>query len=464
MPDYEKFSNFIVFDCANLISRNRVNSNIDNFAPQYIRDATRGVRKLGYDSVALLKNSAYVWAYKNHDGSEEMKILNDLIEKEKIIVIDVEDDDRMIIEYALAENGIILTKDKFRDHEEKFSPEKWVDVKSRMYREFEVIGDKFIAPGLPNRNLTKEQQRKHRDAEKGIRRPPKVDDKSTNIFSIFKNLRFRRKETKQYDEIQIIVCIEPSCGKKVKFTNREIEPFTCPHCFARQDPIERILLPIEDPENSENESKAEESMKEELKTLKQNLDITERVEKIKNKPKQQQKTKKKSGQKTTLNDEVIEFISKNVPTYPEYLDANAIQDLMQSSEFPKFNQASGVQINSEENLTAFIRNTNSQLFSFRKSADGSYKLSRKTLHQLFSKWLGKTINDNSLSKAKLKSLIGSILGQGSYSGKQFSNLYGLNQDVTTHKGRIELLEFFGFQLAEKQSQKQYVFISLHEEE
>lgn len=464
MPDYEKFSNFIVFDCANLISRNRVNSSIDNFAPQYIRDATLGVRKLGYDSVALLKNSAYVWAYKNHDGSEEMKILNDLIEKEKIIVIDVEDDDRMIIEYALAENGIILTKDKFRDHEEKFSPEKWADVKSRMYREFEVIGDKFIAPGLPNRNLTKEQQRKHRDAERGIRRPPTVENNGSSIFNIFKNLRFRRKETKQNDDIEIIVCIEPSCGKKVKFTNREIEPFTCPHCYARQDPIEGILLSIDDTESSENESKAEESMKKELKTLKQSLDITERVEKIKSKPTQQKKPKKKAVQKINLNEDIIDFISKNVPTHPEYLDANAILGLMQSSEFSKFNEASSAKINSEESFTAFIKNTNSQLFSYRKSVDGSYKLSRKTLHHLFSKWLGKTINDNKLSKAKLKSLIGSILGQGSYSGKQFSNLYGLNQDVTTHKGRIELLEFFGFQLAEKQSQKQYVFISLHEEE
>ena len=464
MPDYEKFSNFIVFDCANLISRNRVNSSIDNFAPQYIRDATRGVRKLGYDSVDLLKNSAYVWAYKNHDGSEEMKILNDLIEKEKIIVIDVEDDDRMIIEYALAENGIILTKDKFRDHEEKFSPEKWADVKSRMYREFEVIGDKFIAPGLPNRNLTKEQQRKHRDAEKGIRRPPKVENNGSSIFSIFKNLRFRRKEEKSLVEVRIISCIEPTCGKKVKFTDREVEPFTCPHCFTRQDPIEGILLPIEDAEDLEDKRKSEESMKEELKTLKQSLDITERVEKIKNKPKQQQKTKKKSGQKTNLNDEVIEFISKNVPTHPEYLDANTTLDLMQSSKFSKFNETSGAKINSEESLTAFIRNTNPQLFSFRKNSDGSYKLSRKSLHQLFSKWLGKSINDNKLSKAKFKSLIGSVLGQGSYSGKQFSNLYGLRQDVTTHKGRVELLEFFGFQLSEKQSQKQYIFVSLHEEE
>ena len=161
MSEYDEFENFIVFDCANLISRNRVHSNIDNFAPQYIRDATKGVREMGYDSVALLKNSAYVWAFKNHDGSEEMKILNDLIQKEKVIVIDVEDDDRMIIEYAIAENGLILTKDKFRDHEEKFSPEKWADVKSRMYREFEVIGEKFIAPGLPKRELSKDQKMKH---------------------------------------------------------------------------------------------------------------------------------------------------------------------------------------------------------------------------------------------------------------------------------------------------------------
>jgi len=41
---------------------------------------------------------------------------------------------------------------------------------------------KFIAPGLPNRNLTKEQQRKHRDAERGIRRPPTVENNGSSIF------------------------------------------------------------------------------------------------------------------------------------------------------------------------------------------------------------------------------------------------------------------------------------------
>lgn len=464
MTDYEKFSNFIVFDCANLISRNRVTSSIDNFAPQYIRDATKGVRKLGYDSVALLKNSAYIWAYKNHDGSEEMKILNDLIEEEKIIVIDVEDDDRMIIEYALAENGLILTKDKFRDHEAKFTPEKWADVKSRMYREFEVIGDKFIAPGLPNRTLTKQQQNKHRDAEKGIRRPPVVESEHKGIFSFIRNIRLRRKESKQAVEILIIPCLEPTCGKKVKFTDRKIEPFTCPHCFSRQDPNKGILLLKEDSENLGEEKKSEESMKKELNSLKQDLKITERVEKIKNKPSNKKRQNKKSAEKQNLAQEVLEFISKNIPLYPEYIDSNGIQDLIQSGNLSKIKELEGTDLITEEKLSRFIVDTNSQLFSFKKSSNDSYKLSRKTLNHLFSKWLGKTIQENKLSKAKFKSLIGSILGQGRYSGKQFSSLYGLTNDITSHKGRVELLEYFGFKLAEKQSQKEFIFASLHEEE
>ena len=42
-----------------------------------------------------------------------------------------------------------------------------------MYREFEVR-EKFIAPGLPKRELSKDQQMKHKYAEKGMRRPPTV--------------------------------------------------------------------------------------------------------------------------------------------------------------------------------------------------------------------------------------------------------------------------------------------------
>ena len=92
-------------------------------------------------------------------GQKEMKILNDLIEKEKIIIVDVVGDDRMIIEYA-SRKWHNTHKRQVRDHEEKFSPEKWADVKSRMYREFEVIGDKFIKPGQTKsyQGTTKETQ------------------------------------------------------------------------------------------------------------------------------------------------------------------------------------------------------------------------------------------------------------------------------------------------------------------
>ena len=48
MSEYDEFENFIVFDCANLISRNRVHSNIDNFAPntsgRYKRRKRNGLR------------------------------------------------------------------------------------------------------------------------------------------------------------------------------------------------------------------------------------------------------------------------------------------------------------------------------------------------------------------------------------------------------------------------------------
>ena len=440
MSEYDEFENFIVFDCANLISRNRVHSNIDNFAPQYIRDATKGVREMGYDSVALLKNSAYVWAFKNHDGSEEMKILNDLIKKEKVIVIDVEDDDRMIIEYAIAENGLILTKDKFRDHEEKFSPEKWVDVKSRMYREFEVIGEKFIAPGLPKRELTKDQQMKHKYAEKGMRRPPTVQKKTSNFLMFLRNLR-QPKRQEQRDEVKVITCLNEACKKKVKFTNREIEPFTCPHCFTRQDPIKgEILPPAEDEvKHSQNEPKSEEEkMKEELKNLKIKLDVTEKVEKIKQKPKQKpkQNKKKKSSNKSnqTVSDELIQFIIENVPLHPKSTNEEKLSKILTEEKI-------SISIDEDKTVSDKIRSLNRMLFVNKKDKT---LISRKSLNAIFSKWVSNNIKENKLKSKKLEIQIGSILGQGIVSDKQLSTILGMKNNIKSHEGMTELLQKLGY--------------------
>ena len=448
MSEYDDFENFIVFDCANLISRNRVHSNIDNFAPQYIRDATKGVREMGYDSVALLKNSAYVWAYKNHDGSEEMKILNDLIKKEKVIVIDVEDDDRMIIEYAIAENGLILTKDKFRDHEEKFSPEKWADVKSRMYREFEVIGEKFIAPGLPKRELTKDQQMKHKYAEKGMRRPPTVQKKTSNFLRFFRNLR-QPKRIEQRDEVKVITCLSEACKKKVKFTNREIEPFTCPHCFTRQDPIKgEILPPAEDEvKDPQNESKSEEDkVKEELKNLKIKLDVTEKVEKIKQKPNQKtkqkpkQNNKKKSSKKSnpTVSDELIQFIIQNVPVHPKSTNEKKLSKILAEKKIP-------ISGDEDKTISAKIRSLNPILFVNKKDKT---LISRKSLNTIFVKWASNNIKENKLDSKKLEIQIGSILGQGTVSEEQFSSILGMENNIKSHQGMTELLQKLGYNITE----------------
>lgn len=444
MSEYDDFENFIVFDCANLISRNRVHSNIDNFAPQYIRDATKGVREMGYDSVALLKNSAYVWAYKNHDGSEEMKILNDLIQKEKVIVIDVEDDDRMIIEYAIAENGLILTKDKFRDHEEKFSPEKWADVKSRMYREFEVIGEKFIAPGLPKRELTKDQQLKHKYAEKGMRRPPTVQKKTSNFLRFLRNFR-QPKRQEQKDEVKVINCLNKECKKKVKFTNREIEPFTCPHCFTRQDPIKgEILPPAEDEvKDSPNDPKSEEDkMREELKNLKIKLDVTEKVENIKQKPKQKSKQnkKKKSSNKSNqiVSDDFIQFIIGNVPVHPKSTNEDKLSKILADKKIP-------ISGDEDKTISAKIRSLNPMLFVNKKDKT---LISRKSLKTIFAKWASNNIKENKLDRKKLEIQIGSILGQGAVSEKQFSSILEMENNIKSHEGMTELLQKLGYSITE----------------
>ena len=70
------------------------------------------------------------------------------------------------------------------------------------------------------------------------------------------------------------------------------------------------------------------------------------------------------------------------------------------------------------------------------------------MNTIFVKWTSNNIRVNKLDSKKLEIQIGSILGQGAVSEKQFSSILGMKNDIKSHEGMTELLQKLGYTITE----------------
>ena len=188
----------------------------------------------------------------------------------------------------------------------------------------------------------------------------------------------------------------------------------------------------------------EDKMKEELKNLKIKLDVTEKVEKIKQKPKQKPKQNKKkkslnkSKSKQIVSDELIQFIIENVPVHPKSTNEENLSKILTERKIAM----SG---DEDKTISAQIRLLNPMLFVNKKDKT---LISRKSLNAIFSKWVSNNIKENELKSKKLGIQIGSILGQGTVSDKQLSTMLGMENNIKSHEGMTELLQRLGYNITE----------------
>ncbi len=161
--EYEK----VVLDGANIIHNDTGIEKKDNegnqilqIRPERLEGAISHCEELGWPTIAFLKTGTYLWAKDLADSDSpymgDLDILERLIRDRKVVLISVKKEDIYWIDFALKENAIIVTHDKFKEELDKYPEKDWKDIEARTLRGHQFISDKFILPGLMKKKSIQE--------------------------------------------------------------------------------------------------------------------------------------------------------------------------------------------------------------------------------------------------------------------------------------------------------------------
>ena len=114
---------------------------------------------------AFLKESTYKYAVslaksKSNTTVGDVNILDNLIEQDKLHLIAADKEDIYWVDYAVAENALIVTHDKFRNEMKEYQDRDWKDINKRTLRDFKFVNNKFILPSLKKKEVTRKQEEK----------------------------------------------------------------------------------------------------------------------------------------------------------------------------------------------------------------------------------------------------------------------------------------------------------------
>lgn len=149
----------IVIDAANLIHDDRgIEKTDDNgehviqMIPQRLVSAVESCQTKGYEVSALLKHGTYTYGMiqYNSNNSEYTDFTSIIQLKEAGIVklISSRNDDLYIVEHALNQNALILTRDWFNDHREARPDIDWEKVDTLRVNDYQFLGDVFTCPTI----------------------------------------------------------------------------------------------------------------------------------------------------------------------------------------------------------------------------------------------------------------------------------------------------------------------------
>ena len=163
VEEYEK----VVLDGANIIHNDTGIEKKDNegnqilqIRPERLEGAISHCEELGWPTIAFLKTGTYLWAKDLADSDSpyvgDQDILERLIRDRKVVLISVKKEDIYWIDFALKENAMIVTHDKFKDELGKYPEKDWKDIENRTLRGHRFINNKFILPGSMKKKLIQE--------------------------------------------------------------------------------------------------------------------------------------------------------------------------------------------------------------------------------------------------------------------------------------------------------------------
>ena len=160
----------IVIDAANIlhndtgiIMKNDNGERLPQIRPERLRDCILFCEEKGWKITAFLKRGTYKYATSlsktNAKTMGDIDILDDLIEQDKLHIIAKDKEDIYWIDYAISENALIITHDKFGDEKKNYQSRDWRDIDTRTLRDFEFVNGKFILPSLKKKEVITKQDK-----------------------------------------------------------------------------------------------------------------------------------------------------------------------------------------------------------------------------------------------------------------------------------------------------------------
>ena len=158
-----------IFDCVVLDGSNIITQNIPTtkksrikFSAERLLKTLTAIQNLGWPTYLGMKKGTYRFAVSSKKSTltnEDRKILEDLIDKGILSLIDDEDDDDWLIKAAIERNGWILSNDRYLDSVRKLINEKDYDLANEINKRscrLEWVGREplFI---LPRNHLSMEK-------------------------------------------------------------------------------------------------------------------------------------------------------------------------------------------------------------------------------------------------------------------------------------------------------------------
>lgn len=161
----------IVIDAANILHNDTgIEMKDDNGQqivqahPERLEDCILFCEEKGWKVIAFMKKATYRYARtlakRNSNTVGDIDILDDLIEQDKLHLIAADKEDIYWIDYAIAENALIITHDKFRAEKKEYQNRDWKDIDNRTLRGFKFVNNKFILPNLKKKKVTSKQEKK----------------------------------------------------------------------------------------------------------------------------------------------------------------------------------------------------------------------------------------------------------------------------------------------------------------
>ena len=144
----------VVVDAANVVHHHAYDEDenlIQSIFPERLESCVDFFQELGWKVRAFLKRGTYWWAINNKtmDTIGDVRIFETLRRQGVLEVVSSEHDDMFWIDYAIANNGLVITKDKLKTEKESFERD-WEAVEKRIVRDWDILETgEFLAPLVP---------------------------------------------------------------------------------------------------------------------------------------------------------------------------------------------------------------------------------------------------------------------------------------------------------------------------